>query len=196
VRPLVVEPNAATALRIVQFNYDPRSQRFDASIDMPGSAVTRKKAARISGYLYESVEVPTLARAFSRGEIIRDGDIEMQRRPKAELTADTLRNTAAVIGHAARRDLRAGVPLRVSEMMKPELVGRGDTVTLTFESPGVMLSVRARAVESGTEGDVIPVTNPQSKRTVQATVDGPGHVIVRSMKAARSASIETADSVK
>jgi flagella basal body P-ring formation protein FlgA len=196
VRPLVVEPNAATALRIVQFNYDPRSQRFDASIDMPGSAVTRKRAVRISGYLYESIEVPTLARAFSRGEIIRDGDIEMQRRPKAELTADTLRNTAAVIGHAARRDLRAGVPLRVSEMMKPELVGRGDTVTLTFESPGVMLSVRARAVESGTEGDVIPVTNPQSKRTVQATVDGPGHVIVRSMKAARSASIETADSVK
>jgi flagella basal body P-ring formation protein FlgA len=196
VRPLVVEPNAATALRIVQFNYDPRSQRFDASIDMPGSAVTRKRAVRISGYLYESIEVPTLARAFSRGEIIRDGDIEMQRRPKAELTADTLRNTAAVIGHAARRDLRAGVPLRVSEMMKPELVGRGDTVTLTFESPGVMLSVRARAVESGTEGDVIPVTNPQSKRTVQATVDGPGHVIVRSMKAARSASIETTGSVK
>lgn len=196
VRPLVVEPNATTALRIVQFNYDPRSQRFDASIDMPGSAVTRKRAARISGYLYESVEVPTLARAFSRGEIIRDGDIEMQRRPKAELTADTLRNTAAVIGHAARRDLRAGVPLRVSEMMKPELVGRGDTVTLTFESPGVTLSVRARAVESGTEGDVIPVINPQSKRTVQATVDGPGHVIVRSMKAARSASIETTGSVK
>jgi flagella basal body P-ring formation protein FlgA len=81
-------------------------------------------------------------------------------------------------------------------MMKPELVGRGDTVTLTFESPGVMLSVRARAVESGTEGDVIPVINPQSKRTVQATVDGPGHVIVRSMKAARSASIETTGSVK
>ena len=195
-RPLVVEPNTATALRIVQFNYDPRSQRFDASIDMPGSAAARKRAVRISGYLYESIEVPTLARAFIRGEIIRDGDIEMQRRPKAELTADIIRNSAAVIGHAARRDLRAGFPLRVSEMMKPELVGRGDTVTLTFESPGVVLSVRARAVESGTEGDVIQVINPQSKRTVQATVDGPGHVTVRSMKAARSASIETTGSVK
>ena len=196
VRPFAVELNAATALRIVQFNYDPRSQRFDASVDVPGSATARKKAVRISGYLYESVEVPTLARAFTRGEIIRDGDIEMQRRPKAELTPDTIRNTAAVVGHAARRDLRAGLPLRISEMMKPELVGRGDNVTLTFESPGVVLSVRARAVESGTEGDVIQVINPQSKRTVQATVDGPGHVIVRSMKTARAASIETTGSVK
>jgi flagella basal body P-ring formation protein FlgA len=196
VRPFVVEPNAAIALRIVQFNYDPRSQRFDASLDMPGSAAARKRTARISGYLYESMEVPTLARAMVRGEIIRDGDIEMQRRAKAELTADTIRNIAAVIGHAARRDLRPGVPLRVSEMMKPELVGRGDTVTLTFESPGVVLSVRARAVESGTEGDVIQVFNPQSKRTVQATVDGPGHVIVRSMKTVRAASIETTGSVK
>jgi flagella basal body P-ring formation protein FlgA len=196
VRPFVVEPNAATTPRIVQFNYDPRSQRFDASVDVPGSAATRKKAARISGYLYESVEVPTLARAFTRGELVRDGDIEMQRRPKAELTPDTIRNAAAVVGHAARRDLRAGLPLRISELMKPELVGRGDTVTLTFESPGVVLSVRARAVESGTEGDVIQVINPQSKRTVQATIDGPGHVIVRSMKTARSASIETTGSVK
>ncbi len=196
VRPFAVEPNAGTTPRIVQFNYDPRSQRFDASVDVPGSAAARKKAARISGYLYESVEVPTLSRAFTRGEIIRDGDIEMQRRPKVELTPDTIRQTAAVVGHAARRDLRAGLPLRISEMMKPELVGRGDNVTLTFESPGVVVSVRARAIESGTEGDVIQVINPQSKRTVQATVEGPGHVIVRSMKSARSASIETTGSVK
>lgn len=196
VRPFAVEPNAATTPRIVQFNYDPRSQRFDASIDVPGSAAARKKATRISGYLYESVEVPTLIRAMARGEVVRDDDIEMQRRPKVEVSPDTVRASTNLVGHAARRDLRAGLPIRVSELMKPELVGRGDTVTLTFESPGVVLSVRARAVESGTEGDVIQVFNPQSKRTVQATVDGPGHVIVRSMIAARSASIETTGSVK
>jgi flagella basal body P-ring formation protein FlgA len=196
VRPLAVEPNAATTPRLVQFNYDPRSQRFDASLDVPGSNATRKKAVRISGYLYETVEIPTVIRAFSRGEIVRDGDIEMQRRPKAELTADVLKNSAAVIGHAARRDLRAGQPIRITELMKPELVGRGDTVTLTFDSPGVLLSLRAKAMESGTEGDVIQVLNPQSKRTVQATVEGPGHVVVHSMRSARSASLETTGSVK
>jgi flagella basal body P-ring formation protein FlgA len=195
-RPLSVEPSAAAAPRLVQFNYDPRSQRFDASLDVPGSAAIRKKPARVSGYLYETVEIPTVIRAFTRGEIVRDEDVQMERRPKAEITPDTIRNSAAVVGHAARRDLRAGQPIRISEMMKPELIARGDTVTLTFDSPGVILSLRAKAMESGTEGDVIQVMNPQSKRTIQATVEGPGHVVVHSMKSARSAALETAGSLK
>lgn len=196
VRPMSVEPNASATPRLVQFNYDPRSQRFDASLDVTGSAASRRKPARISGYLYETAEVPTLVRAFTRSEIVRDEDIQMERRPKAELTPDTILKTTAIVGHAARRDLRAGKPIRVSELMKPELVGRGDTVTLSFESPGVRLVVRAKAMESGTEGDAIQVLNPQSKRTVQATVEGPGRVVVRPLKTARAETPETTGSVK
>lgn len=196
VRPMNVEPNASTTPRLVQFNYDPRSQRFDASLDVSGSAASRRKATRISGYLYETAEVPTLIRAFTRSEIVRDEDIQMERRAKAELTPDTILKTTAIVGHAARRDLRAGQPIRVSELMKPELVGRGDTVTLSFESTGVRLVVRAKAMESGTEGDTIQVLNPQSKRTVQATVEGPGRVVVRPLKTARAEAPETTGSFK
>jgi flagella basal body P-ring formation protein FlgA len=195
IRPMNVEPNASTP-RLAQFNYDPRSQRFDASLEVTGSSASRRKAPRISGYLYETVEIPTLIRAFTRSEIIRDEDIQMERRAKAELTPDTILKTTAIVGHAARRDLRAGAPIRVSELMKPELVGRGDTVTLSFESTGVRLVVRAKAMESGTEGDTIQVLNPQSKRTVQATVEGPGRVVVRPLQTARAEAPETTASVK
>jgi flagella basal body P-ring formation protein FlgA len=195
-RPLAVEPNAAATPKLVQFNYDPRSQRFDGTIDVPGSSVARKKPLRIAGYLYETVEIPTVTRAFVRGETVRDEDIQMERVAKTEITSDVVRKSAAVVGRAARRDLRAGQPIRVSDLMKPELVGRGDTVTLTFDSPGVVLSVRVKALESGTEGDVIQVLNPQSKRTVQATVEGPGVVAVHSARTARAASLETTGSVK
>lgn len=196
IRPMSVEPNASATPRLVQFNYDPRSQRFDASLDVSGSATSRRKAPRISGYIYETVEVPTLIRAFTRSEIVRDEDIQMERRAKAEVTPDTILKTTAIVGHAARRDLRAGLPIRVSELMKPELVGRGDTVTLSFESTGVRLVVRAKAMESGTEGDTIQVLNPQSKRTVQATVEGPGRVVVRPLKTARAEAPETTGSFK
>jgi len=196
VRPLSVEPNASATPRLMQFNYDPRSQRFDASLDVTGSTTSRRKATRISGYLYETVEVPTLIRGFTRSEVVRDEDIQMERRPKVEMTPDTILKTTAIVGHAARRDLRAGQAIRVSELMKPELVGRGDTVTLSFESTGVRLVVRAKAMESGTEGDTIQVLNPQSKRTVQATVEGPGRVVVRPLKTARAEEPETTGSVK
>jgi flagella basal body P-ring formation protein FlgA len=77
--------------------------------------------------------------------------------------------------------------------MKPELVHRNDTVTLIFEVPGILLTIRGQAAESGAEGDLISVLNLQSKRTVQGIVTGIGQVRVTgtsgSTKPARTASL-------
>jgi len=62
--------------------------------------------------------------------------------------------------------------------MKPEVVQRNDAVTLIYEVPGIVLTVRGKAAEAGAEGDVINVLNEQSKRTVQGTVAGPGRVVI------------------
>src|SRR5262249_46155304 len=145
--------------------------------------------------LYDTAEVVTLGRTLSRGEPIRSGDAVLERRPKIE-TADAIRRIDLAIGQAARRDLRAGQFLRTADLMKPELVGRGDTVTLVFESPGVKLTVQAKALEAGTHGDVVQVLNPQSKRIVQATVDGPGRVIIARAPVTRAADLEATGSVK
>ena len=60
--------------------------------------------------------------------------------------------------------------------MKPELVQRNETVTLHYEVPGIVLTMRGKALESGAEGDSVSVLNVQSKRTIQGVVTGPGHV--------------------
>lgn len=195
VRVLAIEPGAAETPRLSQFSFDQRSQRFEAIVDVPGSAALRKKPVRVSGMLFETAEVVTLARAFARGETIREGDISIERRPKAEV-ADTIRQADAAIGQAARRELRAGQFLRTADLMKPELVGRGDPVTLVFESPGVRVTMQAKALEAGTQGDLVQVLNPQSKRVVQATVDGPGRVVIARMQTARAVDPETTGSVK
>ena len=65
--------------------------------------------------------------------------------------------------------------------MKPELVTRGEYVTITYEVPGVLLSVRGKASEGGAQGDTIDVVNVQSNRTLRATVTGRGHVTVVAM---------------
>ena len=82
------------------------------------------------------------------------------------------------MGLAARAALQPGRPLRVADLMKPELVQRNETVTLVYEVPGITLTVRGKAIEGGAEGDVISVLNEQSKRTVQGVVAGPGRVII------------------
>ena len=74
--------------------------------------------------------------------------------------------------------MQPGRPLRIADLMKPEVVQRNETVTLVYRVPGIMLTVRGKATEGGAEGDVISVLNEQSKRTVQGVVVGPGRVVV------------------
>jgi flagellar basal body P-ring formation protein FlgA len=195
VRVLAIEPSAGETPRLTQFSFDPRAQRFEANVDVPGSAALRRKPVRISGMLYETAQVVTLTRALARGEAIRESDITVERRPKAE-AADAMRQADTVVGQAARRELRAGQFLYAGDLMKPELVGRGDPVTLVFESPGVRLTMQAKALEAGTQGDLVQVLNTQSKRIVQATVDGPGRVVIARAQTTIAADPEATGSLK
>ena len=55
---------------------------------------------------------------------------------------------------------------------------RDQNVTLIYETAGLYLTVRGKALESGTEGDVVNVLNLQSKRTVSGIVIGRGQVSI------------------
>ena len=178
VRPIQIEPTATEAPRIAQFNFNARTQRFDAVVEVQGSFALRRKPVRVSGALINTAEVVTLARALSRGETVRESDIVVERKPRSEVSPDVIGRPQAVIGQAARRALRAGQTLRPVDLMKPDLVARNDTVTILFEVPGIVLTAHGKALASGGEGDLVPVLNPQSKRVVQATVQGPGLLVV------------------
>jgi flagella basal body P-ring formation protein FlgA len=178
VRALQVEPNAAEAPRVVQFSYDPRSQRFEGTVEMTGSLSLRKRPVRLTGTLTETAEVVIIARALSRAESVRESDILVERRPRAEIAGDVLTKSSLVVGQAARRALRAGQTVRPADLMKPDLVGRNDVVTILFEMPGITLTARGKVVDAGAEGDTVAVINHQSKRVLHATVRAPGVVVV------------------
>jgi flagella basal body P-ring formation protein FlgA len=74
--------------------------------------------------------------------------------------------------------LRAGQALKTADLAKPDLVTRDQNVTLTYESTGLYLTIRGKALEGGTEGDVVNVLNLQSKRTISGVVTGRGQVSV------------------
>ena len=78
----------------------------------------------------------------------------------------------------ARRQLRAGQALKAADLAKPDLVQRDQNVTLIYEAAGLYLTIRGKALEGGTEGDVVNVMNLQSKRTVSGTVIGRGQVSI------------------
>ena len=89
----------------------------------------------------------------------------MDRRPRSEIGRDVVTSRSQVVGFAARANLQPGRPLRAGELMKPDLVQRSEPVTLVYEVPGVVLTLRGKAIDGGAEGDTISVINEQSKRT-------------------------------
>jgi len=176
-RAIYVEPSATGEPRVGQIAFDKRSGRFDAAIEIPTGAGHSGKL-RLAGTAALTAEVVTLTRALERGIAIRESDIAIERRPRAEIGRDLVAGPEAVIGMAARNSLRAGQPLRTADLMKPELVARGAIVTLIYQIPGISLTVRGKAMESGAEGDTISVLNETSKRTLQGVVVGPNRVVL------------------
>jgi flagella basal body P-ring formation protein FlgA len=179
VRSMFVDPTAKGDPRVAQIDYNARRGTFDATLDLP-VGTTSRGTLHITGRALATVDVVTIARAVERGTVIKESDVMIDRRPRTELTRDTITDRKQAIGLAARTALQAGHLLHTAELMKPEVVQRNDYVMLAFEVPGIKLTVRGKAVEGGAEGDTIAVLNEQTKRTIQGVIVAPGHVVVPS----------------
>lgn len=173
--PTILADPAAAEPRIARASYDRYSGRFDVAFEVPDTRGATRQL-RFTGTIAETVEVAVPLRPLGRGDVIRAEDVAIERQPKAYARPNALTSLAQVVGLAARRPLRAGQVLTAADVMRPELVTKNEAVTIVYEAPGMMLSVRGKAMESGAEGDVVTVFNAQTKRTLQGVVAGPGRV--------------------
>jgi flagella basal body P-ring formation protein FlgA len=177
--PVLETDTGSRALpQVERATWDQRSGRFEALVALAATSGQRRPAIRIVGTATEMIEAVVPVRALNRGEPMRAADLVIERRPRAEAGNDALTDLRAATAMVPRRALRPGQPLRSADLTKPDLVARNETVTLTYDIPGIALTVRGKALEAGAEGDTISVVNVQSKRTIQAIVTGPGRVSV------------------
>jgi flagellar basal body P-ring formation protein FlgA len=177
VQTLQLDASNTGNLQPAAVRYEPRSGRFDVSFEIANDANSAPTRLRFTGTAVETVEAAVLARGVERNEVLKSSDVMIERRPRAEVGNDAAGRDNAV-GMQARRQLRAGQALRVTDLAKPDLVTRDQNVTLIYESSGLYLTIRGKALEGGTEGDVVNVLNLQSKRTVSGVVVGRGQVSV------------------
>jgi flagella basal body P-ring formation protein FlgA len=165
-------------MQAVSTRYEPRTGRFDVSFEISSDNNTAPTRLRFTGTAIETVEAAVLTRDVQRTEILKSSDVITERRPKAEIGGDAAARTAAV-GMQMRRQVRAGQALRTADLAKPDLVQRDDNVTLIYETAGIYLTIRGKALDGGTEGDVVGVMNLQSKRTISGVVIGRDQVAIQ-----------------
>src|SRR5258705_954118 len=174
---LKLEASNSGPMQAISARFEPRNNRFDVTFEIANDNVSTPTRLRFTGRAVETVEAAVLARNVERNEVIKSSDVVVERRPKAEVGSDVASRDRAV-GMQARKQLRAGQALKTADLAKPDLVQRDQSVTLIYESTGLYLTIRGKALEGGTEGDVVNVLNLQSKRTVSGVVTGRGQVSV------------------
>ena len=166
------------AMQPVSARYDSRSTRFDVTFEIGNDVNAAPTRLRFTGSAIETVEAAVLTRNVERTDMLKSSDIIVERRPKLEIGGDAA-GRAGALGMQMRHPMRAGQALRVADLTKPDLVQKDQGVTLIYQTAGLYLTTRGKAIDNGTEGDVVNVMNLQSKRTVTGVVTGRGQVTIQ-----------------
>lgn len=175
---LHVPGNTLAGISVDDIHFEPRSQRFNAIISAPADSPEARQF-RIRGKLHTTVDVPVLAHRVLAGERIKRADIKWLKIRSRRVQPNTAMSEADIVGMTPRRGLRPGYPILLSSVRRPILVAKGSLVTMYLQVPKMVLTAQGKALQNGSDGDVIRVKNSQSNTTVEAEIVGPGKVAVR-----------------
>ncbi len=169
---LYVDSTEQPTAEVVQLRYSRRTGRFTAVIAAPAG----DPAARHHHYAGRAVEVNIIAvpvHTMRRGAVMTENDVEMRRIPVRRIEGTTLTQMSDLVGMAAKRTLRTGEPIRVRDVEHPQIVRKNGKVTIQHKGPGLVLTIRGTALQSGALGDIINIRNATSNRIIQGRVIGP-----------------------
>ena len=117
----------------------------------------------------EIVQTLVLRQNISADSVLTASMLESTSRQRRFIRGNLVLDTNSVIGAKTKRALSMGQILTFQDLC---LVCKGDVVTIAIDHKGLAVSVSGIATEDGSLGDVIPVQNRQSKRTIRAEVVG------------------------
>ncbi|NBX65998.1 MAG: flagella basal body P-ring formation protein FlgA [Proteobacteria bacterium] len=167
----------------------PRVEVADFSMPQSGgpfSAIIRVAASggkpetvTLRGMAERLVHVPVLKRTMKNGTIIEATDITWVTKPAAGIRRDIILDEASLIGTTPRKAVAAGIVLRPDDLQTPLMIKRGAPVTMVYETGGMYITAKGRAMEDGAYGQTIKVSNVGSNKQLEAQVTGSRIVTVR-----------------
>lgn len=122
--------------------------------------------------------VVVLAVSRPRGATLAESDLAMEARDLAALAGGYITDPDELVGKSLRRTLQARAVLLPSHAEAPELVRRGERVTLQAAAGTISVQVEGEALADGALGDRVRVRNLATRRVVEGTVGGAGLVLM------------------
>ncbi|MEZ5989378.1 MAG: flagellar basal body P-ring formation chaperone FlgA [Planctomycetota bacterium] len=190
VRPRTIEvPRAREARKLLPRLTDPElghaMARFSVDVEVDGEVVRR---VQLGFRLQRYRQVLTVRRALASGA---DFDAEHCAVQRVDIAAQALPGDAAPLtrleqcrGRVAARNLTPGTVLFESDLTKPSIIAKGETVTVIAQVGRIRITTQGQAQQAGGLGDRIPVVVEREKRklSVEGRVVGTGTVVVEARR--------------
>lgn len=169
-RDMFISADHAPVVEISHISVVPGRNWFEAVIASP-SALRPEKTMRIYGTIEKMVSIPMLAQPVRAGDVISARDIIWKDYPSNRIGGAFLLDAEDIIGMEPRQMIRADEPVMTMQLQKPQMIKRGEKITIMYETGSLSLSARGKALEGGSQGDYIRVVNQSSHRTIEVRVE-------------------------
>ncbi len=166
---MVLPKEMAPSVEVSYINVKPETGWFEATLSAP-SKVKPLTTTRITGHIEKMTKIPVVRESISHGTIIDARDIDWLEIPERNVKNGMTLGKNDLIGMTPRRVLVSGQPVLAGDIETPQLVDRGEIVTMVFNEGGLQLTAQGKALEKGGKGDRIKVVNTSSSKTVVAEV--------------------------
>lgn len=164
----------------------PLSGSITQTASVPGTVSVRVSCAEprpwsiyVRSHIVAQRNVPVLAHALARGQLVAAEDITMVDMPVDSVVDGIIFDPAQIVGKELARSLNAGSTFKLSQLRAPKVIKRGQVVTLKAGAGGLEVQIQGKALGDAAEGERVLVSNLSSGRQVEGTANADGSVTVR-----------------
>ena len=169
---LLLDGRDTPELSVANIKTDLVNNRFNMDV-IAKNAQGTKKTIDLSGHFYRLTNIPVLAVNLKKGDVIRNSDINLMTVRQEQINQNIALRLDDLVGMAPRRSLTSDKPVNMADLERPQIVEKGDIVTMVLKNGPMTLTAKGKALDDGSMGDTIRVLNASSNRTVDAEVTGP-----------------------
>ena len=134
--------------------------------------------ARVVGMVQVREKVVVAVRNLPPRYVIQPEDVQLVEVAVGQGTLVPATSISQVVGQRTRTMILCGQVLDMRRLEPAPLIRRGQVVTMVCEAPGLRVTAKGRAEQTGYLGKVIRLTNLSTRRQVYGRVVGRGVVVV------------------
>lgn len=180
--PLVFQGLEEPEIKVVDAVLDDTTEKFVATVQIKRNGEVLQEL-NVKGNTTPMVKVAVLRHTAMPNTVLSQEDLTEISMPKSAVRSNIFYSMNELIGMSAKRTLAANQMISKNDITPPILVKRNELITVVYQNGLVRLSTKARALDNGSQGDMVTLENTTSKKPFQAKITGPqqAEVLIESL---------------